>query len=682
MNINGGTMKSSKLMFWALSVVAIVLFLGHSPLYAGGKKRTHADYRKKIILFNENTDWNDVKLYAAEWEKHGVILSMEIPIINGLAVGVPDHITDAELAADNRVSSIETNLELSANETIQNQITSFIKPLNRLPMVDEDANRYEAPWSVLKLFDQPYDNRYFSGWLAEDDIPDSVVFALKRLKKAKTPIVLFDTGVDARHKYTKKIVETGIDVVAFAENDEKIQLNGETPYDDNGHGSHVAGILGEILDKKHQWGQKSDIELNSVKVLGSDGMGYLSNIIYGLQWAIDNGEPSHTFVLVDGNGKIVWIKEAYERAVATTGTMHAVGKGDTGKAFSPTNVQQRAHVNIGSRQEVRPVQVGSTIVMIDQFGRRMHEFAYSFEINGYRAPELSIMSDHIIRKGVTDMAYAQDPESIIWMITNDGQLASCTYEKDQQIVGMARHLIANSAMGGAETPAAEWATVRSLTVISTDTQNEVWLLVQRYIDGAMTQYVEYFGQPLEQEDEGDDLKTDTTYLDSALMYSGSSTTALAGMDHLEGETVGVFGNGVDLGDAVVTGGVVNIPGGVSVTTATVGLRFTSYAKTLEPPTIGNRDGSHMGRTARVEEIVVNFMETGGLEVSTDGTNWESINDRNMDEVLESEYSLQTGKHRLSWTDDVWDDDKAVWVRSDKAYPATIRAMVIGIEGEP
>ena len=28
-----------------------------------------------------------------------------------------------------------------------------------------------------------------------------------------------------------------------------------------------------------------------------------------LQWAIDNGEPSHTFVLVDGNGQITWIKD-------------------------------------------------------------------------------------------------------------------------------------------------------------------------------------------------------------------------------------------------------------------------------------------------------------------------------------------------------------------------------------
>lgn len=28
-----------------------------------------------------------------------------------------------------------------------------------------------------------------------------------------------------------------------------------------------------------------------------------------LQWAIENGEPSHTFILVDAGGKIVWVKD-------------------------------------------------------------------------------------------------------------------------------------------------------------------------------------------------------------------------------------------------------------------------------------------------------------------------------------------------------------------------------------
>jgi len=28
-----------------------------------------------------------------------------------------------------------------------------------------------------------------------------------------------------------------------------------------------------------------------------------------LQWAMDNGEPSHTFILLDKEGKIVWVKD-------------------------------------------------------------------------------------------------------------------------------------------------------------------------------------------------------------------------------------------------------------------------------------------------------------------------------------------------------------------------------------
>ena len=28
-----------------------------------------------------------------------------------------------------------------------------------------------------------------------------------------------------------------------------------------------------------------------------------------LQWAIANGEPSHTFILVDADGQIVWVKD-------------------------------------------------------------------------------------------------------------------------------------------------------------------------------------------------------------------------------------------------------------------------------------------------------------------------------------------------------------------------------------
>src|SRR5471032_2643285 len=68
-------------------------------------------------------------------------------------------------------------------------------------------------------------------------------------------------------------------------------VNGQTaPYDDNGHGTHVAGIIaGNGLDST---GQKSgaapDASLISLKVLDANGNGTVSNIIAALDWVLAN----------------------------------------------------------------------------------------------------------------------------------------------------------------------------------------------------------------------------------------------------------------------------------------------------------------------------------------------------------------------------------------------------------
>jgi peroxiredoxin len=48
--------------------------------------------------------------------------------------------------------------------------------------------------------------------------------------------------------------------------------------------------------------------ITSVPVLSDPDL-QISGAYDVLQWAIDNGEPSHTFVLVNEDGKIVWIKD-------------------------------------------------------------------------------------------------------------------------------------------------------------------------------------------------------------------------------------------------------------------------------------------------------------------------------------------------------------------------------------
>lgn len=58
--------------------------------------------------------------------------------------------------------------------------------------------------------------------------------------------------------------------------------------DDNGHGSHVAGIIGASVNTIGVVGAAPDVDLYAIKVLGRSGSGWVSDIIEGIQWAVDH----------------------------------------------------------------------------------------------------------------------------------------------------------------------------------------------------------------------------------------------------------------------------------------------------------------------------------------------------------------------------------------------------------
>ncbi|PAF39615.1 hypothetical protein CHH69_07215 [Terribacillus saccharophilus] len=58
--------------------------------------------------------------------------------------------------------------------------------------------------------------------------------------------------------------------------------------DDEGHGTHVAGIIGAEHDEHGTDGIAPDADLFAVKVLDDTGEGYLSDLLEGINWAISN----------------------------------------------------------------------------------------------------------------------------------------------------------------------------------------------------------------------------------------------------------------------------------------------------------------------------------------------------------------------------------------------------------
>ncbi|MGI6085103.1 MAG: S8 family peptidase, partial [Acetivibrionales bacterium] len=86
------------------------------------------------------------------------------------------------------------------------------------------------------------------------------------------------------------ILDTGIDL----DNSELNVAGGvsfipETTYDDdNGHGTALAGIIGASENGEGIVGIAPDAELYAVKVLDSNGNGYYSDVIRGLEWCMKN----------------------------------------------------------------------------------------------------------------------------------------------------------------------------------------------------------------------------------------------------------------------------------------------------------------------------------------------------------------------------------------------------------
>ena len=130
--------------------------------------------------------------------------------------------------------------------------------------------------------------------------------------------------------------------------------------------------------------------------------------------------------------------------VMTTGGEYAVSSGSSQDAITPTNINIRKQSNYGS-SGVDALSIGNATIFLQKAKRKIRELAYNFDTDGYTAPDLTILSDHISKSGIFDMSYQQEPHSLVWCVRNDGQLAGLTYNRLENVVAWHRHIFGGKA---------------------------------------------------------------------------------------------------------------------------------------------------------------------------------------------------------------------------------------------
>lgn len=92
-------------------------------------------------------------------------------------------------------------------------------------------------------------------------------------------IGVIDTGADYRHPDLRQSLMRGVNFVH----------RGMPPYDDNGHGTHIAGTIAAANQMYGIIGVAPRALIHPVKSFDENGAAYVSDIINGIEWCVRNG---------------------------------------------------------------------------------------------------------------------------------------------------------------------------------------------------------------------------------------------------------------------------------------------------------------------------------------------------------------------------------------------------------
>ena len=217
-------------------LIAMLMVMSMTVVLAGGAdKETQTNFKKVIVGFDESPNKADEKMIR----DCGGKTKYTYHIINAKAVEIPE-------------------------QAIEN-----IKKNPRVEYVEDDSIVHAVgevtPWGV-------------------DRIDADLVWSNNKGNGVK--IAIIDTGVDKDHPDLQANIKSGVN---FVSKPSWRPADPEKWDDDNGHGTHCAGIVAAVDNEVGVIGVAPEADIYGVKVLDRTGSGYVSDVIAGIEWSDDNG---------------------------------------------------------------------------------------------------------------------------------------------------------------------------------------------------------------------------------------------------------------------------------------------------------------------------------------------------------------------------------------------------------
>ena len=348
---------------------------------------------------------------------------------------------------------------------------------------------------------------------------------------------------------------------------------------------------------------------------------------------------------------ILHIVPTTDLIVLTDGTEWLVSGAST---VTPTEANPKNQTSRGST-DVEPIAIGSKLVFVQRRGKVVRDMGYSFENDQYDGADLTLLAKHLTQKTtITDDAYKQEPDSLIYFVTADGRILCLTYVKDQNVYAWSTldtdgEFEAVCNIGGAE-------------------EDTVYCIVKREIGGEIVRYIESFSPYPDT-----DIPNDYIMLDCAKSMTVTARE-VSGFGWLAGKTVTVLADGREHKDiAVDEEGNLQLP--VPATNIVVGLPYQSVIE-LPNVTIQAQDGSIQGRKKKVSTVYMQLTNSlGGFLGHTENET---------DEIKYDEFSEYTGVKLFNGIKEMtmpntplggFLEDSSVLIATSSPYPFNLALVV-------
>jgi len=260
------------------------------------------------------------------------------------------------------------------------------------------------------------------------------------------------------------------------------------------------------------------------------------------------------------------------------------------KTITPTNCNLKTQTQRGALS-CEPQFIGNRCVFVQERGGTVRDMGYSYESDNYTGQDLTLFVKTRVRGYLTiTSAYAQDPDSIIYYIRNDGEINCLTYIPEQKVYGWS-HFVTNGKYLYCES-------------VSEGEQDSLYILVERTLQGKKVKCIERM-VPLYSDDVN-------VFLDCYVEFKSSNAIDSINIPHLSGQTVQVVIDDNQQPDVVVPDdGLLQL--NVSGSNIKIGLPFTSKIR-VPSVEMQMQDGTLQGRVATVSRVVLRVHKSFGGKI--------------------------------------------------------------------